>query len=119
MDNRVRPARRRNRGFTLMEAAMVTVVIGVGVLSLVELLAAGTMSNSKGTELTTAVNLASNVREIATGLAFQDPTFPNQWNTKESSVAAYDDIKDLDGCTFQPPLDVRRQKIDLLPGWAQ
>src|SRR4051812_24089164 len=102
-----------------MEAAIVTVVIGVGVLSLVELLAAGTMSNSKGAELTTAVNLASNVREIATGLAFQDSTYPNQWNTKESTVGAYDDIKDLDGCTFQPPLDVRRQKIDSLPGWAQ
>jgi len=102
-----------------MEAAMVTVVIGVGVLSLVELLAAGTMSNSKGTELTTAVNLAGNVREIATGLAFQDSTYPNQWNTKESTVGAYDDIKDLDGCTFQPPLDVRRQKIDSLPSGAQ
>jgi len=119
MNNQVRSARRGRRGFTLIEAALVTVVIGVGVLGLIELLAAGTMSNANGTELTTAVNLASNVREIATGLAFQDPTFPNQWNTKEATVAAYDDIKDLDGCTFQPPLDVRRQKIDSLPGWAQ
>jgi hypothetical protein len=118
-NNQVRPGRRQHRGFTLMEAALVTVVIGVGVLSLLELMAAGTMSNSNGTELTTAVNLANNIREISTGLAFQDPTFPNQWNTKEASVGLYDDIKDLDACTFKPPLDVRRRSIDSLPGWAQ
>ena len=102
-----------------MEASLVTVVIGAGVVALLQLLAAGTMSNSAGNEQTTAINLAGNIREIATGLAFQDSTFPNQWNTKEASVGLYDDIKDLDGCTFQPPLDAGRQKIDVMSNWAQ
>ena len=115
----MRRRRARRRGFTLIEAALVTIVIGTGVLGLIELLAAGTMSNDAGNEQTTAINLASNVREISTGLAFSDPTFPTQWNTKESTVAAYDDIKDLDGCTFQPPLDAGRLPISNMANWAQ
>jgi Tfp pilus assembly protein PilV len=116
---RIRTNNGGRRGFTLVEAALVTVVIGTGVLGMLELLAAGTQSNSAGNELTTAVNLAGNVREIATGLAFQDSTFPNQWNTKEATVAAYDDIKDLDGCTFQPPLDAGRLPVSNMDNWAQ
>lgn len=96
-----------------------TVVIGTGVVALLQLLAAGTMSNSTGNEQTTTVKLAGNIQEIANGLAFQDSTFPNQWNTKESTVAAYDDIKDLDGSTFQPPLDAGRLPVIGMDNWAQ
>jgi type II secretory pathway pseudopilin PulG len=112
------------RGFTLIEAAMVTVIIGIGVVGMLELLAAGTMSNTKGTELTTAINLANNVREISLGLAFADPERPDVWNTKtgnakEATVAAYRDIKDLDGENWCPPLDVRRQAIMGYDTWRQ
>lgn len=111
--------RRNRRGFTLIEAAMTTVIIALGVLAMLELLAAGTMSNAAGNELTTAVNLANNVREISLGMAFYDPQNPTQWSTKESTVAAYDNVLDLDGCTFSPPLDVRRQAMSQYNGWAQ
>src|SRR5215212_1266942 len=87
-------AARSRRGFTLIEAAMVTVIIGIGVVGMLELLAAGTLSNSKGTELTTAINLANNVREISLGLAFADPVNPTQWNTKPSTLNLMNDIKD-------------------------
>jgi prepilin-type N-terminal cleavage/methylation domain-containing protein len=138
------PARGRGlarRGFTLIEAAMVTVIIGVGVVSMLQLLAAGTLSNSEGTELTTAINLANNVREFSLGLDYYDPQTdktvnpPNyQWNTKESTVKLYDNIMDLDGSTdtwnqtgdpasgyqkFSPPLDVRRDPINTYLGWEQ
>jgi hypothetical protein len=112
-------ATRSRRGFTLIEAAMVTVIIGVGVVGMLELLAAGTMSNTKGTELTTAINLANNVREITLGMQFVDPELPTTWGTQEGNVGAYDDIKDLDGCTFSPPLDVRRQPIASYVNWKQ
>lgn len=126
------------RGFTLIEAAMVTVIIGVGVVSMLQLLAAGTQSNSEGTELTTSINLANNIREMSLGLAYYDPQAnpanPFVWNTKEASVALYDNIMDLDGATdtwneasdpasgyqqFSPPLDVRRNPIDTYASWAQ
>jgi Tfp pilus assembly protein PilV len=110
----------RGRGFTILEASIVTVVIGGGVVALLQLLAAGTMNNAAGNEQTVGVKLAGNVRELANGLAFQDPTTPNAWSTKgTSSVTAYNDIKDLDGCTFQPPLDAARLPIGGMDAWSQ
>ena len=114
-----RATSRSGRGFTLIEAAMVTVIIGVGVVGMLELLAAGTMSNTKGTELTTAINLANNIREVTLGMQFVDPEQPTIWSTKEATTAAYDDVKDLDGCEFSPPLDVRRQPIASYVNWKQ
>ena len=44
--------RRHDRaGFTLMEAALVTVLVGVGVVATLQLLAAGTMSNGYANEM--------------------------------------------------------------------
>lgn len=111
---------RRRRGFTLIESALVTVIIGVGVIAMLQLLAAGTVSNSAGAEMTTAVNLANNVHEIAYGLAFFDPEQPTTWSTKEAGgVTAYDDVLDLDGASFSPPLDVRRQPMPAYANWTQ
>jgi hypothetical protein len=105
---------------------MTTAIIGFGVVGMVQLLAAGTVSNAEGTELTTAVNLANNVREISLGLYYNDPEQPTVWSTKEggtgnpnTDVLSYDDVFDLDGATFSPPLDVRRYPISNYTNWAQ
>jgi Tfp pilus assembly protein PilV len=112
--------RRRSRaGFSLIETALTMAIIGFGVVSIMQLLAAGTESNSAGTEMTTAIGLANNVREITVGMSFRDPAVPNAWGTKAGGVAAYNGIMDFDGDTFQPPLDCRRQKIDVYSSWAQ
>lgn len=162
------------RGFTLIEAALAILIVGVGVTALLELLAAGTMSNSAGTELTTAINLANNIHEITIGagttytwqgtwtaghnynpgdavvngstyylcitavnsatapgsdathwlptllMGFQDPANPSSSNTKESGGPnAYNDIWDLNGDTYSPPLDVHRNPIAQYANWAQ
>jgi hypothetical protein len=116
-----RRARRAARGgFTLIEASMVTAIIGLGVMAMLELLAAGSVSNAYGTEMTTAVNLARNVHEISLGLPFYDPQEPTKWDTKEAGgVTAWDDLLDLDGASFSPPLDVRKQPMPLYEGWTQ
>ena len=119
---------------------MVTVIIGVGVVAMLQLLAAGTVSNSEGTELTTAINLANNIREASLGLAYYDPTDmakdPKEykWDTKEATVKDYDNIMDFDGASdtwnqasdpaegyqkFKPPLDVRRDTVGGYPNWEQ
>lgn len=122
---RTAPARWRREhryqagGFTLIEAALAMIIIGVGVLALLELITAGTMSNSAGTEMTTAVNLANNIHEITIGMAFQDAGSPTSASTKEGSVAAYNDIWDLNGDTYSPPLDVRRNPIAAYSTWSQ
>jgi hypothetical protein len=113
--------RRRSvrRAFTLIEAAYVTVIVGVGTVAVMELLAAGTMANGVGREMTTAVNLANNVHEITLGMPLADPDAPTVWVSREATPAAYDNVTDLDGQTFSPPLDVRRQPIPGYGNWAQ
>jgi Tfp pilus assembly protein PilV len=106
-----------------MEAALVTVVIGVGVVALLQLLAAGTMSNGYAAEQSTAVQLANNVHEIAVALPFYDPDTPTgqspAWSTPETGNTAFDDLLDLDGKTFSPPIDVRRQSMSNYSTWTQ
>jgi hypothetical protein len=89
---------------------------------MLELLAAGSVSNAYGTEMTTAVHLANNIHEISLGLAFYDPQDTNKdtWNTKEAAgISAYDNITDLDGTSFSPPLDVRKLPMPGYTGWGQ
>jgi hypothetical protein len=114
------PTHSRRGGFTLIETAMVMTLIGLGVLAMLELLAAGSVSNAYGTEMTTAVHLANNIHEISLGLAFADPENPLVWNTKEpAGITACDNVIDLDGTSFSPPLDVRRQTMPNYTGWGQ
>jgi prepilin-type N-terminal cleavage/methylation domain-containing protein len=107
--------RRVRRGFTLIEASITTVIIGVGCLGMLTLLGAGTNANNESTELTTAMNLAGNVREAITGMRYASKTFPTHWGpeTGEADVAAYDDMDDFNGWTSSPgnPIDARRQRL--------
>jgi prepilin-type N-terminal cleavage/methylation domain-containing protein len=124
-DRRARRTPRRRRGFTLIEAAIVTVIIGVGVMGILELLAAGTMANGDATQLTTAMHLAGNVREMMLDLKFmEDPAVPT-WGPEAGEAlngdvtVKYDDIDDFDGRTFSPPIDVRRSTLFSYGNWSQ
>lgn len=109
------------RGFTLIESAIVTVIIGVGVTAMLQLLASGTMTNGQASEVTVAINLAGHIREMTLGMAFADPQTPTNWGVEsgESSVSVYDDLDDLDGKVFGPPLDARRVVLSNLTNWSQ
>jgi hypothetical protein len=94
---------------------MTTIIIGVGCVSMLALLGQGTLANNEGTELTTAMNLAGNVREAMTGLRYSDPKDPTHWGPEtagpgpvESDVTKYNDLDDFDGKTFKPPINANR-----------
>jgi hypothetical protein len=118
---------RRRPGFSLMETALMMVICGVGVMAILELLAVGSVSNAAGAEATSGANLAGNIREISLGLAFRDPDEdPNwldetnwKWNNKEATVELCDDVKDLDGCKFNPPVDALRKPLKGYENWSQ
>jgi type II secretory pathway pseudopilin PulG len=113
-----RLTRRRRPGFTLIEAAMTTMIIGIGCVSMLALLGQGTLANNEGTELTTAMNLAGNVREAMAGLSYSDPKVPSHWGPElsgpgpiEDNVTKYNDYDDFDGKKFSPPINANRLSL--------
>src|SRR3954447_11235331 len=87
----------RRRGFTLIEAAMTTVIVGVGFVATLTLINAGTVNNVKGSERTTAVNLARNIRELTLQktftqlLTYNNKSYPKAVDSREVPLAELDD----------------------------
>jgi prepilin-type N-terminal cleavage/methylation domain-containing protein len=109
------PAGRRrqkdSRAFTLIETMMTMVIVSVAITAFCELLAAGTMANISGNELTTAVNQANTIHEIAVGLSSKQLTEPQPGPRQ--------DVWDLNGKTFSPPIDAARRPISSFGNWEQ
>jgi Tfp pilus assembly protein PilV len=91
---------RARRGFTLIEAALTTIIIGVGVVSMLQLLAAGTVANVDGAKQTTGINLARNIREMSLQFTF-------------------DQVRALNARTLKPPVDSQGNAISELNDWSQ
>ena len=93
--------RRGSGGFTLIEAAIVTAIVGIGIVGLLELLAAGSMANINSKQLTSAVFLANNVNEMMQGqdYATLKATFDNK--------------------TYKPPKDGRGVNLAGFDNWQQ
>lgn len=78
-----------------------TVIVGVGIVGLLELLAAGSMSNIASKQLTTSVFLANNVNEMMQGKDY--------WTLKST----YDNV------TYSPPKDGRGVNLVGFDNWSQ
>ena len=91
---------RRAAGFTLLEAALTTMIVGVGLVATLQLLASGTSANIDGAQTTTGLNLAKGVREMTLNMTF-------------------DAVRALDGKTYTPPVDSRGEPINSLSQWTQ
>jgi type II secretory pathway pseudopilin PulG len=121
-DTRFRyPRRRRRGGFTLMEATLATVIVGVGIVSMMQLFGACTKQNRAAFDMTTAMLLAQNIQETMADLEFTDPAYGKTYFGPEGSqtLATYDDIDDFSGQTFNPPIDSTRKQIPELAQYAQ
>lgn len=125
------PARRRAGGFTLIEAALTTVIIGTGVLSILAAQQAYHIKNDWAQRTGTAMLLANELRELTLTLPMNDP-FTGAANlgpeADELDVADYDDLDDFagpvvggvgTGLTFNPPINALRLPIANLNGWSQ
>lgn len=104
---RTSPARGRTSGFTLIETAMAIVVIGVGVIAMVDAQQAFMQSNAWSSHAATATLLANEVREFTryrsrhdpvTGLFLDGDTLVG-WGPEEGEddLLDYDDLDDFDG----------------------
>ena len=127
-------ARRRHRrqsGFTLIEAALATVIISTGVLSILAAQQAYHRKNNWANHSGTAMLLANEIRELTYGLPMHDPITGTSFlgaEPGENSVALYDDLDDFagevtngkgTGVTFSPPINALRETIPNMTGWSQ
>jgi len=92
--------RRALRGFTLMEASLATMIVGIAFVAVLQLLAVGTMANMQSAEQTTAVNLARDIRELLL-------------QKKYVNLPTYNNV------SYQPPHDSRGIEISDLATWKQ
>ncbi|MDX2115686.1 MAG: hypothetical protein SFZ24_08715 [Planctomycetota bacterium] len=106
---------RGRRGFTLLEAAMATIILGVGVLAVVEAQQSFLDRNRWSSSGATASYLAAEIREMSAhfprhdrhsgGLYFEndaDPSTLRGWGPEadETDAEDLDDLDDLDGAVF-------------------
>jgi Tfp pilus assembly protein PilV len=114
------PNLKGRRGFTLMEVGMGTMIIGLGVMAVLQLTAKLTVSQDGAVDMTVAVNLANNIHELFYNLSFANPTTPTQWGPSNGqTLATYNNNSDFDGSSFSPPIDTERNTLSNLTGWTQ
>lgn len=110
----------RRRGFTLIETALATIIVGVGIVASMQLFATCSVHNRSSNQMTAAMLLCDNVREAMAGLNFNDPTTgKTTWGAEESGLAGFDDVDDFDGQTFSPPIDSLRAPITTMAQYSQ
>ena len=123
--------RRLRRGFTLIETALTTVIVGVGVLAMVTAQSAFLQQNVWSTRVSVAERLGNEIRELTVNLPRHDPVNgAATWGpeTGEASVLDFDDLDDFDGLgdgtVFSSAdenghIDARRRVIPNMEGWGQ
>ena len=89
------------RGFTLIEAAIVTAIVGIAIVGMLQLMAAGSMANAESAEGTTAVNLANNINEMLKGA---------DYSTLQSTY---------DNRTYSPAVDATGGAMSSFSNWEQ
>ena len=125
----------RRAGFTLIETALATVIVGVGVLSIVAAQQAFHKQNAWSTNASTATRLGNEIREMTFRLPRHDPVtgLILPWGPEDNElwVGDFDDLDDFDGdngdglifsSDFDPPngpINARREIIANMPGWSQ
>lgn len=105
-----------------MEAAIVTVIVGVGTVAMIQLLAAGSVANGESYQLTTGLNLANNIRELTQTLRFTESPTSLTWGPDAGeTLATYDDVNDFHNWTSPAsgPIDAMRQVVPGMVGWQQ
>jgi type II secretory pathway pseudopilin PulG len=126
-----RPGKRHRRGFTLIETALATIIVGVGVIAMVSAQAAFHKKNAWSTHASIAMALGNEIREMTWNLPQRDPVTGDAFWGPEANEISFDDYDDLDdfdgdggGLKFSAawgngPINARREIIPNMDGWSQ
>lgn len=132
----VRGARRSrpaagSRGFTLIETALTTIIVGVGVLAIMAAQQAFHQKNFWSSHASIAYQLGNEIREMTFNLPRHDPvTGTAFWGPEPNElwIGDYDDLDDFDGggagmsfaaANNNGPINARREVIQNMTGWEQ
>ncbi len=105
-------------GFTLIEALMAVILLGLAIAALVGANTAFTQANGAGSELSTSEFLLEQIRELTTTLPTIDPE-TETFGTEEASFTLYDDVDDFDGKSFCPPIAADRTVLNDFAAYRQ
>jgi hypothetical protein len=123
--------RHARRGFTLIEAALATVIIGTGVLAIISAQQVLLAKNEWSSMTSTATWLGNEIREMTLNLPRHDPvTGTAFWGPEDDELMLddYDDVDDFDGfgegLVFSAslnngPINASRRVITDMEGWEQ
>jgi Tfp pilus assembly protein PilV len=118
----IRPVR-GGGGFSLVEAMIATVLVGIGVASVMVATKSGTEVNAAGRQITQASYLAQEIREWTLKLPFSDPDPGDKGNPPgpdgSSPQVFVDDLDDLMNVTYTPPRNASGVAIGDLADWSQ
>lgn len=128
----MRRQRGHEAGFTLIEAALTTVIVGTGVLAIVSAQQAYHRKNDWAQRTGTGILLANELRELTTSLPLYDP-FTGAGHVgvedDEADVSDFDDLDDFAGVVdaqgfgagteFNPPINALRNQVPDLDRWTQ
>ena len=118
--NRRNPAARG--GFTLIEAMIAMLIVGLTIAALVASTGAFTRTNAAGIDLSTAEFLIEEIRELTASLPVIDPvtgTANFGPEAGETSLALCNDLDDFDGASYNPPIDINRTALTNFPNFTQ
>jgi prepilin-type N-terminal cleavage/methylation domain-containing protein len=117
---------RRPGGFSLIEVALASAIIGIGIVALVASLGAASRVNDAGRDLTKAIFLADEIREWTVQLPFKDPDAADANNPPgpdgtdpQVFVDDLDDLYNAAGLVFSPPRDGTGVAIANMTGWSE
>ncbi len=129
---------RTGGGFTLIEAAVTIVILGMAVLAMMAAQQAYTRQNAGAQEMSTAVMLANEIRELSLEMPLRDPIYgtwkfgpePDEADgDPHVALGHFDDLDDFagepdgagshPGVTLDPPVSALRQTIPDMTGWSQ
>ena len=127
-----KPGPRPPKAFTLIETALATVIVGVGVLAIVSAQQAYHIKNDWSLKTGTAQQLAKEMQERLVGLPHHDPNVSNSYGLDPGETAGnlrdYDDLDDFagpvsagygEGLEFSPPIAADGTPIPELDQWTQ
>ena len=126
------PRNAKRPAFTLIETALATIIVGVGVLAIVSAQQAYHIKNDWSLKTGTAQQLAKEIQERLVGLPHHDPNVSNSYGLDPGETAGnlvdYDDLDDFagpvsagygDGLEFSPPIAADGTPIPELDQWTQ